>query len=279
MSGPLRLGIHLPQFGRASSPEAITRAAVLAEELGYADVWVSDHVAQPASQGYPSPYLYDPLLTLGWAAAATTRVGLGTSVLVLPQHHPLYLANALASLDSLSGGRLTVVGGVGWSEAEFAALGQDFHNRGRRTDEIIDILRASWHEDPVTFAGEFYRLDEIRVLPQPAHEIPIWIGGRAEAAYVRGTTRGDGFQTIGVDPEQAVSIVQRIRRDRPETSYTISLRTGWDPQGMEPDRIRRERDEYAAAGIQHVVAAPWRDDADDWMRSMEMLVELVEPAL
>ena len=92
MSGPLRLGIHLPQFGRASSPEAITRAAVLAEELGYSDVWVSDHVAQPASQGYPSPYLYDPLLTLGWAAAATQRVGLGTSVLVLPQHHPLYLS-------------------------------------------------------------------------------------------------------------------------------------------------------------------------------------------
>ena len=278
MSGPLRLGIHLPQFGRASSPDAINRAAVLAEELGYADVWVSDHVAQPAAQGYPSPYLYDPLLTLGWAAAATTRVGLGTSVLVLPQHHPLYLANALASLDRLSGGRLTVVGGVGWSEAEFAALGQDFHNRGRRTDEIIDILRACWHEDPVTFAGEFYRLDEMRVLPQPAHEIPIWIGGRAEAAYVRGTTRGDGFQTIGVDPEQAVSIVQRVRRDRPELSYTISLRTGWDPQGMEHDRIRRERDEYAAAGIQHVVAAPWRDSADDWMRSMEMLVELVEPA-
>jgi hypothetical protein len=96
---------------------------------------------------------------------------------------------------------------------------------------------------------------------------------------VRGATCGDGFQTIGIDPEQAVAIVERIRRDRPELSYPISLRTGWDPQGMEHDRIRRERDEYAAAGIQHVVAAPWRDDADDWMRSMEILVGLVEPAL
>src|SRR3954471_16179136 len=100
----MRIGIHLPQYGRAAGPDAISAAARAAEELGYADVWVSDHVAQPASQGYPSPYLYDPLLTLGWAAAATTRVGLGTSVLVLPQHHPLYLANALASLDNLSGG-------------------------------------------------------------------------------------------------------------------------------------------------------------------------------
>jgi probable F420-dependent oxidoreductase len=277
-SGSIRLGIHLPQFGRASSPEAITRAAVLAEELGYADVWVSDHVAQPASQGYPSPYLFDPLLTLGWAAAATSRVGLGTSVLVLPQHHPLFLANALASLDRLSGGRLLIVGGVGWSEAEFVALGQDFHTRGRRTDEIIDILRACWRDDPVTFEGEFYRLDEMRVLPQPAHDIPIWIGGRSEAAYARGTTRGDGFQTIGLEPAEAIPIVERLRRDRPETSYTISLRTGWDPQGMDHDRIRRERDEFAAAGIQHVVAAPWRDDIDDWLRSMELLVELVEPA-
>jgi probable F420-dependent oxidoreductase len=278
VTSPLRLGIHLPQFGRAASPEAITRAAVLAEELGYADVWVSDHVAQPASQGYPSPYLFDPLLTLGWAAAATTRVGLGTSVLVLPQHHPLYLANALASLDALSGGRVTIVGGVGWSEAEFTALGQSFRDRGRRTDEIIDILRACWREDPVTFRGEFYELDEMRVLPHPAHEIPIWLGGRSEAAYVRGTTRGDGFQTIGVTPEEAVPIVARVRRDRPEPSYTVSLRTGWDPQGMEHDRIRRERDEYAAAGIQHVVAAPWRDTMDDWLRSMELLVELIEPA-
>ena len=112
----VKVGIHLPQYGRASSADAIRRAAVHAEELGFADVWVSDHVAIPASQDYPSPFLYDPLMTLTWAAAATTRVGLGTSVLVLPQHTPLYLANTLASLDRLSDGRLTIAVGVGWSE-------------------------------------------------------------------------------------------------------------------------------------------------------------------
>ncbi|HEV8298535.1 MAG TPA: LLM class flavin-dependent oxidoreductase, partial [Acidimicrobiales bacterium] len=136
----MRVGIHLPQYGRAASPEAIQRAACLAEELGYADVWVSDHVVQPADQGYPSPYLFDPLLTLGWAAAATSHIGLGTSVLVAAQYHPLWLANATASLDALSRGRLTLAIGVGWSEAEFRALGQNFHDRGRRTDEILDIL-------------------------------------------------------------------------------------------------------------------------------------------
>jgi probable F420-dependent oxidoreductase len=271
----MQVGIHLPQFGRASSPAAITEAARLAEDLGFADVWVSDHVAIPAAQDYPSPYLYDPLLTLTWAAAATERVGLGTSVLVVPQHTPLALANSLASLDALSGGRLTIGAGVGWSEAEFAALGQSFGDRGARMDEMLDVLRACWGPDPVDFHGEFVQLDAMKVQPKPAHDIPIWVGGRSEPAYRRAATRGDGFHAIGLDPEGAARIVERMRRDRPEASFTISLRTGWDPQGMEPDAIRRERDEFEAAGIQHVVSAPWRNNADDWLRSMELLADLV----
>jgi len=93
----MQIGSHLPQYGRVAGPDAITRAAVHAESLGFADLWVSDHVVHPAAQSYPSPYLFDPLLTLTYAAAATTRIGLGTSVLVVPQHNPLWLANALAS--------------------------------------------------------------------------------------------------------------------------------------------------------------------------------------
>jgi probable F420-dependent oxidoreductase len=271
----VRVGIHLPQFGRAANPSSITEAARLAESHGFADVWVSDHIAIPAAQDYPSPYLYDPLLTLTWAAAATERVGLGTSVLVVPQHPPLALANSLASLDALSGGRLTVGAGVGWSEAEFAALGQSFGDRGRRMDEMLDVLRACWGPDPVDFRGEFVRLDAMKVQPKPAHPIPIWVGGRSEPAYSRATARGDGFHAIGLDPAGAAHVVVRVRRDRPEETFTISLRTGWDPQGMEPDVIRREYDEFEAAGIQHVVSAPWRNDPASWMRSMELLAELV----
>ncbi len=96
----------------------MSRAARHAEELGFVDVWVSDHIVHPAAQSYPSPYLLDPLVALTWAAAVTDRIGLGTSVLVVPMHNPLGLANALASLDVLSAGRLTVAVGVGWSEAE-----------------------------------------------------------------------------------------------------------------------------------------------------------------
>lgn len=272
----MRVGSHLPQYGRASGPDAIRRAAVHAEELGFADVWVSDHVAIPACQDYPSPHLYDPLLTLTWAAASTSRIGLGTSVLVVPQHPPLWLANALASLDRLSDGRLTIGVGVGWSEAEFTALGQNFHDRGERTDEIIDLLRACWHDDPTSFAGEHYQLDEIRVLPKPAHDIAIWIGGSSERAYRRAVTKGDGYQAIGLKPGTAVPVVERIRRDRPELDFTISLRTGWDPLGMEPDDIKRECEEFAAAGIQYVVSAPWRSDLDGWLRSMELLAEIVD---
>lgn len=270
-----RLGIHLPQYGRASGPDAVGRVARAADDLGFDDVWVSDHVVHPAAQTYPSPYLYDPLVTLTWAAAVTSRVGLGTSVLVLPQHHPLALANTLASLDSLSGGRVVVAAGVGWSEAEFDALGQSFHDRGPRTDEIIRLLRACWRDDPVTFDGRWYDVRDIRVLPKPAHEIPIWIGGGVERAYRRAVDLGDGFHAIGLSPEQAGSAVERIRRERPEPSFTFSLRTGWDPQGMDRDRIRRERDELAAAGVQHVVSAPWRENVDDWLRSMELLVGLL----
>jgi probable F420-dependent oxidoreductase len=277
MSCSMQVGIHLPQFGRAASPDSITRAARAAESLGFADVWVSDHIAIPAAQDYPSPYLYDPLLTLTWAAAATDRIGLGTSVLVVPQHNALALANSLASLDALSGGRLTVGAGVGWSAAEFAALGQSFTDRGRRLDEMIDALRACWGPDPVDFAGEFVHLDAMKVQPKPAHAIPIWIGGSSEPAYQRAAARGDGFHAIGLDPAGAAVVVERLRRDHPDPSFTISLRTGWDPQGMEPDVIRRECDEFEAAGIQHVVSAPWRNDPDSWLRSMELLAGLVLP--
>ena len=93
----MRVGIHLPQYGRVASAAAIQRAARHAEELGFADIWVSDHIVHPAEQSYPSPYLLDPIVTLSWAAAVTETIGLGTSVLVLPQHNPLELANMLAT--------------------------------------------------------------------------------------------------------------------------------------------------------------------------------------
>jgi probable F420-dependent oxidoreductase len=271
----MRLGMHLPQYGRAAGPDAMARVATRAEELGYSDLWVSDHVVHPAAQDYPSPYLYDPILTLTWAAACTTTIGLGTSVLVVPQHNPLWLAKTLASLDALSKGRLRLAVGVGWSEAEFAALGQSFHDRGRRTDEILDLLRVCWRDDPANFDGDTYRFADIRVLPQPAHDIEVWVGASSEAGYRRALDKGSGLHLIGVKPEQARPVVARIRAERPDPSFVISLRTGWDPQGMDPALIRDELAGFTDAGIDYVVSAPWRSDAESWVRSAEMLAEIV----
>ena len=245
-----------------------------AEQLGFADVWVSDHIVQPAAQGYPSPHLFDPFLTLAWAAAATTSIGIGTSVLVAPQYHPLWLANATSSLDLLSGGRLRLAVGVGWSEAEFTALGQSFEDRGRRTDEILEVLDACWTTDPTTYSGDHYEFADLRVLPKPAHAIDVWIGGSSEPAYRRAARfrRASGFQIIGVKPDEAREPIARLRRDHPDPdAFTISLRTGWDPQGMDPDEIEAEVADFEAAGVQHVVAAPWRTDIDSWLHSMELL--------
>lgn len=269
------VGIHLPQYGRASGPESIARAARLAEQRGFAGLWVSDHIVQPASQHYPSPYLFDPLVTLTWAAALTSEIGLGTSVLVVPQHNPLELANSLASLDRLSGGRLTVGVGVGWSEGEYAALGYDFHDRGERLDEALDLWRVVWRDDPATFDGRFTRFEDLKVQPQPAHDIPVWVGGTGPRAKRRAIEKGNGFHFIGLTPEQIAAPIAELRAARPEPEFRISHRTGWDPNGMEHDRIRAEREAYAAAGVEYVVAAPWQTDIDSWLRSMELLADLV----
>ncbi|MHB8662293.1 MAG: LLM class F420-dependent oxidoreductase [Acidimicrobiales bacterium] len=268
-------GIHLPQYGRAASGQAVVRAARHAEELGFADVWVSDHIVHPTEQTYPSPFLLDPFATLNWAAAVTSRVRLGTSVLVVPQHNPVWLANHLASVDAMSGGRLVVGAGIGWSQREYEALDQPFENRGKRFDEILDLLRVAWREDPVTFEGSYYRLDGIRFLPKPAHEIPIWIGGGVEASFRRAVEKCDGFQVVGRKPPEVVAIVERLRRDRPEAAFTISARTGWDPQGMDPGMIREENAAYEEAGVRHMVAAPWRKDIESWLKSMDLLADIV----
>src|ERR1700689_132166 len=151
----MQLGIHLPHIGRKASPENIRRCARQAEELGLADVRGSEHIIMPKDGVYPpSPNFWDPVLTLTWAAACTQRVRLGTSVLVLPMRHPLPLAKELATLQNLCGGRLILGAGVGWLEAEFAALGGPFNERGRRTDEGIAMMRAVWTDDPVSFEAK-----------------------------------------------------------------------------------------------------------------------------
>ena len=265
----MRFGIHLPHIGRKGGPAAIRRAAVQAEELGFEDVWVSEHIIVPKGAPYPpSPIFWDPVLTLTWAAAATRRVGLGTSVLVLPMRHPLPLAKELATLQCLSEGRLILGAGVGWMEAEFAALGVPFRERGRRMDEGIAMMRAVWSEDPVSFPARSVPavIEDMRMLPKPVEPIPIWIGGSSEPALAR-ALRLDGWHGSRTGPEEAGRIVQRLRAQRPEPEFAISVRFGWN--GRDDGELRAVLAAYGQAGVGHVLIEPQERELDDWLRVVE----------
>jgi probable F420-dependent oxidoreductase len=265
------LGIHLPHIGRKASPDAIRRAAEQAEALGFADVWVSEHIIVPKGAPYPpSPNFWDPVLTLTWAAACTKRVKLGTSVLVLPMRHPLPLAKELATLQNLSEGRLILGAGVGWMEAEFNALGVPFRERGRRMDEGIALMRAVWNDDPVTFPTRWIPavVQEMRMQPQPCAPIPIWIGGSSDAAVAR-ALRLDGWHGSRVSADDAAAMVKRLRATRPEAEFTISLRIGCTAENV--DELRDKLAAYRDAGIQHVLVAPEDRDIETYLATVEQV--------
>src|SRR5215469_842505 len=220
----MKFGIHLPHAGEQATPALIRRHAIRAEALGFEDVWVSEHIIVPRKEFPRSPLFHDPVLTLTWVAAVTERVRLGTSVLVLPMRHPLPLAKELATLHNLSGGRLILGAGVGWLEPEFAALGAPFHERGRRMDEGIALMRAVWTQDQVTFSTRFIpaEITDMTMTPLPIAPIPLWIGGNSDAALKRTIRLADGWHGSRETPEQAAGIVQRLRAARPGADFTVS---------------------------------------------------------
>lgn len=284
----MQYAVALPQLGRAASAESIMATARLAEELGYSDVWVNDHIGFAPSTEHPSPRLYDPLSCLALALAATSRIGLSSHINAA-YYPPVYLAKVLASLDSLSGGRIKIAVGAGWQKAEFDAMGSDFHTRGKRTNEIIAVLRSCWENGHCAFAGEFYTFPEVKISPPPAHRIEVWIAGTTPPACDRATRLGDGYQglptrrePVTYDRQTGVSalpaLIRSLRAHRPDpSSFRVSMYThDWDPGESDPDAIRRERDFFEQAGVQHVVAALARRDADSWLRAVEDLARILE---
>jgi probable F420-dependent oxidoreductase len=273
----MRIGVHLPHIGRKAGPDAIRRAAVQAEELGFDDAWSSEHIIVPKDAPYPpSAIFYDPVLSLTWAAAYTKRIGLGTSVLVLPIRHPLPLAKELATLQNLSQGRLILGAGVGWLAAEFAALGVPFRERGRRMDEGIAMMRRVWSEDPVSFTPRHIPavIEEMRILPQPVRPIPVWIGGSSQAALSRAIRLGDGWHGSRLTPEQAGPIVRRLREARPEPEFALSLRYGWD--GKDGTALAARLAAYGEAGIGHVLVEPGDRLLEDWLGTVERAARATE---
>ena len=266
----MRFGIALPQYGPANA-EGLTRAARQAEDLGFDDVWVADHIAVPVGVPYPPSFLVESLVTLSFVAALTERVGLGISVLVLPLRRPVVAAKQLASLDLLSAGRLIVGVGAGWLEAEFDACNVPFNRRGDLTDEAIDVLRACWAASPTSFDGPTVSFTDLKVKPLPGRHVPIWVGGTSERALRRAVERGDGWHGAFLPDDELVRVAKRLRAERPEPGFVLSTRVATDGLSGDLDELRRQLDACAGAGIDHVVSAPAQRGLDEWLASVEAL--------
>jgi len=226
----MQFAVVLPSFGPPARDPAVQSrlrdVAVAADELGYHVVFAAEHLIYPQEIRTPYPYggrfpyaVTDPVLdvptTLAWVAAVTRHVRLGASVMVLPYHEPIALAQALATIDVLSGGRLMVGVASGWLREEFDLLGIPFRERGARTDEYLAVLRALWTEERVTYRGRFVRLEDAAFFPKPVQKPhpPIWIGGSSAAALRRVGRVGDGWLAVPRAPAELAGDVATIRRE------------------------------------------------------------------
>src|ERR1700759_5216755 len=193
----MQLGLHALGIGAGADRAVIDAVAAAADECGFATLWAGEHFFMVDRSASRYPYSddgtiavpaqadwLDPMITLSFAAAASSRITLATGVLLLPEHNPVVVAKQAASLDRLSGGRLTLGVGVGWSREEFDALGVPFERRGARTAEYVAAMRTMWRDDVASFRGEFTGFDSIRINPKPVRDrrIPVLIGGNSDPA-------------------------------------------------------------------------------------------------
>ena len=205
----MQFGVFLPISGRATGPDTLIEAAQSAEAQGYSAIWSADRVVTPwqINTSYPysenhefivppdRPFL-DSLTCLAFLAGCTKTITLGISVLVLPYRHPLYWTRVAASIERLSKGRLIMGVGVGWMEEEFAALGVPFKERGRMTDEQLQIISKLWSEEEhISYSGQHYDFQDVAFYPKPIQQprIPIWVGGEGTAAQRRTARYGDAW--------------------------------------------------------------------------------------
>jgi probable F420-dependent oxidoreductase len=204
----MKFGIMFANAGPFANPELFAHLVTTADAAGIESMWTVEHVMVP--KGYESTYPYspdgkmpgpenspipDPFVSLAYAAAITKNIRLATGVLILPQRHPAYVAKEVASLDVLSGGRVTLGIGVGWLKEEFDALGVGFDDRAARTRESVDAMRSLWSDGPSTFHGKHFRWDNVESNPKPLQgaNVPIVVGGHSDIAARRAARYGNGF--------------------------------------------------------------------------------------
>jgi probable F420-dependent oxidoreductase len=255
----MRIGLHALGIGPGATRAVIDAVAIAAESAGFATLWSGEHVVMVDRSASRYPYSadgqiavpatadwIDPMIGLSFAAAATSTIGIATGVLLLPEHNPVVVAKQAATLDVLSGGRLTLGVGIGWSREEFDALGVPFARRAARTQEYIAAMRSLWRDEVASFTGEFAAFQDVRVNPKPVRPggVPIVLGGNSDAALHRVATCGDGWYGFNLDGVEDVArrlavLADRCRaagRDLAELRLAVALR---DPH---PDDVRRLAD-------------------------------------
>ena len=272
----MKFGIMFANTGHGSSASGAKAVAEAAEAGGFEAIWTVEHVVVPS--GYESKYPYDPsgkmaggaedfdlpdpLIWLAWVAAQTSTIRLATGILILPQRNPVITAKELATLDVLSGGRLTLGVGAGWLAEEFDALNASFDDRGKRLDEYIAVMRALWAGDKTTFAGDFFDFENCISRPRPANgTIPIVVGGHTKVAARRAGRLGDGFfpGTASLDEIAALVPVMRQAADEADRDPdAIELIAG--AMAAPGAKMDQRIEELTALGFTHAIVPTFPPD-------------------
>jgi probable F420-dependent oxidoreductase len=264
-----------PDWESAAGPDDLVRIAEAADRLGYFHLTCSEHVAIPESVAAQRGTAYwDPLATLSFLAARTSRVRLVTNVLVLGYHHPLEIAKRYGTLDVLSAGRVVLGVGVGSLSEEFDLLGVPFTDRGVRADDALRALRACLSQDHPSYAGPFYNFSDLVVEPSAVQaHLPIWVGGRSARSLRRALALADGWAPFGLAPDRIRQMLSA--HDTPDP-FEVVLGPGrpFDPLGH-PDETRAGVARLVAAGATIVNASFVHSSLDHCIEQMEAFAELV----
>jgi len=268
----MKIGLFSMNTGVCADPAGAIEVAKAAEGLGYDSLWVGEHVVLPDPRVPPSPMepqdaMIDPIVSLSFLAGHTSRVGLGTGIIILPQRNPVVLAKELASLDFMSGGRLIFGIGVGYLQPEFAAIGAPFDDRGPRTIEYLEAMQALWHMEKPTYHGRFVDFESVDAHPRPVQNpVPIVMGGHTPAAYRRAVERGHGWYGFALDPEHTASALAGLdeaakRYERPASLGKLEISI--TPPG------RHERAAYEDIGVDRLILlqSPRKSlsELNDWL--------------
>ncbi len=264
MAPDLKIGVVYPQTEYGDDPAAIRDYAQAAEDLGYTHILAYDHVlgANPDRPGgWSGPYTHEtpfqePFVLFSFMAALTQRIHFTTGVIILPQRQAALVAKQAACLDILSNGRLRVGIGTGWNWVEYQSLNQDFHNRGRRFEEQIQVMRQLWTQSLVSFDGHWHSIPDAGINPLPIQRpIPLWFGGHAEQALRRAARLGDGWMPNYSTPTEAAPALAILHRTllenrRDPQSFGIEPRLSYGKGN--PDDWNAWIKDWLAAGATHM---------------------------